>query len=91
MLKGILLSILILNFGQNYCRDQISHFWTEEWRRKIPKSMKSEQFHAITASFKLEFELLHEQLKKINQKIHQNHPIKNGKFTHSGFFQKQNY
>ena len=81
MMKEILLSILILNFGQNYCRAQNSHFWTNEWRRKIPKSMKSEQFHAITASFKLEFELLHEQLKKINQKIHQNHPIKSGKFT----------
>ena len=81
MLNGILLSILILNFGQNHCGAQNPHFWTKEWKRKIPKSMKSEQFHEITASFKLEFELLHEQLKKINQKIHQNHPIKSGKST----------
>ena len=81
MMKEILLSILILNFGQNYCRAQNSHFWTNEWKSKIPKSMKSEQFHHITASFKLEFELLHEKLKEINQKIYQNHSIKSGKFT----------
>ena len=81
MLKGILLSLLILNFGQNYCRAKNPHFWTKDWKRKIANSMKSEQFHEITASFKLEFELLHEKLKKINQKIHENHPIKSGKFA----------
>ena len=76
MLKGVLVLILILNLVQNYCGAQNPHFWTEVWNRRIPGSMKSEQFHKITARFKLEFELLHQQLKKINQKIYENHPIK---------------